>query len=168
LIVSGIVFILANYALRFVQQRRSSFFPPLRQIDFKTVFPFVFLCSVSRLCRNREETSPFLQAAHRHCGMITAKMMISASFICFLMLLTVQARSAVNQQQSLKLNRNGFMPLYKNLPPLPRQFLKREILLPYYNAQVKREDDQFDREDRDYRPLMFGKRFPDYQPPMFG
>ncbi|KHJ44126.1 hypothetical protein D918_05820 [Trichuris suis] len=100
--------------------------------------------------------------------MITAKMMISASFICFLMLLTVQARSAVNQQQSLKLNRNGFMPLYKNLPPLPRQFLKREILLPYYNAQVKREDDQFDREDRDYRPLMFGKRFPDYQPPMFG
>ncbi|CDW51876.1 hypothetical protein TTRE_0000013501 [Trichuris trichiura] len=94
-------------------------------------------------------------------------MMISASFICFLMLLTVQARSA-NQQQSLKLNRNGFMPLYKNLPPLPRQFLKREILLPYYNAQMKREDDQFDREDRDYRPLMFGKRFPDYQPPMFG
>jgi len=28
--------------------------------------------------------------------------------------------------------------------------------------------DRFERDDRDYKPLMFGKRALDYMPPMFG
>ncbi|KAL1236826.1 Double-strand break repair protein [Trichinella spiralis] len=51
---------------------------------------------------------------------------------------------------------------------LPSQYLKRSDMNNMLGIGVKRDDDQFDREDRDYRPLMFGKRYPDYQLPMFG
>ncbi|KRY82410.1 hypothetical protein T4D_5098, partial [Trichinella pseudospiralis] len=70
-------------------------------------------------------------------------------------------------QQVAKYNRAGFFPYLKRFPALPSQYLKRSDMNNVLGIGVKRDDDQFDREDRDYRPLMFGKRYPDYQLPMF-
>ncbi|KRZ06833.1 hypothetical protein T11_8881, partial [Trichinella zimbabwensis] len=78
-------------------------------------------------------------------------------------------QAALSQsQQVAKYNRAGFFPYLKRFPALPSQYLKRSDMNNMLGIGVKRDDDQFDREDRDYRPLMFGKRYPDYQLPMFG
>ncbi|KRY56879.1 hypothetical protein T03_9872, partial [Trichinella britovi] len=78
-------------------------------------------------------------------------------------------QAALSQsQQVAKYNRAGFSPYLKRFPALPSQYLKRSDMNNMLGTGVKRDDDQFDREDRDYRPLMFGKRYPDYQLPMFG